>query len=271
MSIANYFYNATTKRYIAVFGTMFNKISIARSNNDGDEIQRIIVPIAYGPYQKFLARIQQDPNLDRKTAIQLPRMSFEILSMNYDGQRKIGSLKRHRSSEVENSFQYSGSPWNIEFTLNIMVKYAEDAVQILEQIIPFFKPERTTTVEILSNIDPLDIPLVLNGVQMEDLYEADFVTRRAIMYTLNFTMKAWYFGPVRERSIIKFVDTRLYTNTTGENPLPDTVISVYPGLTEDGEPTTDPDNTIPWQDIERDDDWGVIELIETYNEEEHEE
>lgn len=269
MSIANYFYNATTKRYIAVFGTMFDKISIARSNNGGTEIQRMIVPIAYGPYQKFLARIQQDPNLDRKTAIQLPRMSFEILSMNYDGQRKVGSLKRHRSSEVENAFQYAGAPWNIEFTLNIMVKYAEDAVQILEQIIPFFKPERTTTVEILDNIEPLDIPLILNGVSMEDIYEGDFITRRAIMYTLNFTMKAWYFGPVRERSVIKFVDTRLYTTVDQEGALPDSVISVFPGLTEDGEPTTDPDTSIPWAEIERDDDWAVIELIETYDEETH--
>ncbi len=270
MAIANHFYNATTKRYIALFGTQFNKISITRNNNAGTELQRFVVPISYGPYQKFLTRIQQDPNLDRKTAITLPRMSFEILGFTYDGTRKIGSLKKMRSDEVETEFQYAPAPYNIEFTLSIMTKYAEDGTQILEQIIPFFKPERTTTVEIVDNVEPLDIPLVLNGIQMEDVYEGDFITRRALLWTLNFTMKAYFFGPVKDRKVIKFIDTRYFT-TVGDDAVPEVVSQVYPGLTEDGEPTDDPELTIPYQEILVDDDWGVIITSEDYNEEEHEE
>lgn len=269
MAITNYFYNATTKRYIALFGTQFNKISVARNNNAGTELQRFIVPISYGPYQKFLARVQQDPNLDRKTAITLPRMSFEILGMTYDGTRKIGSLKRIRGTG-EGSFQYAPAPYNIEFTLSIMTKYAEDGTQILEQIIPFFKPERTTTVEIIDDMEALDIPLVLNGITMEDIYEGDFITRRSLLWTLNFTMKAYFFGPAKERKVIKFIDTRYFT-TTELDAVPEIVEQVYPGLTEDGDPTNAPELTIPYQDILEDDDWGVIIVSEDYNEEEHEE
>lgn len=257
MSIVNHFYNRTTRRYIALFGSLFNKMSITRDDNTGIEQQRMVVPISYGPYQKFLARITQDPNLNRPQAVSLPRMSFEIMSMSYDGARKIGSLNKLQTSD--NSFVYSPAPYNIEFNLYVMTKYAEDGTKILEQILPFFKPEYTFTAFILDDVPALDLPLILNSVSAEDLYEADFETRRSLMWTLSFTMKGWFFGPTRERKIIKFIDVRNYPQmSVGEG----SNILIQPGLTANNTPTSNIDESIHYQDIMFDDDWGVITIIE---------
>lgn len=265
MSFVNYFYNATTKKYIALFGTTFNKISIVRDDpNTGDSVQRMIVPISYGPYQKFLARVNQDPEINRKTAITLPRMAFEITNMEYDGSRKINSIKRisgqTHGDDARKSFQYVGAPYNISFTLSIMTKYAEDGTQILEQIIPFFKPEWTYTVKLIDNLDPIDIPIILNSVSMDDLYEADFEARRSLLWTLTFTMKAWYFGPQREGKVIKFIDVRSHTNIAADAE-PETQIAIQPGLTANGQPTTSIDETIDYELINIDDDWGIITIL----------
>jgi len=257
MPLTNHFYNGTTRRYIALFGSLFNKMSITRDDNQGNEIQRMVVPISYGPYQKFLARITQDPELNRPQAVSLPRMSFEMLSMNYDGQRKINSLNKIGTGT--NSFVYSPAPYNIEFNLYIMTKYAEDGTKILEQILPFFKPEYTFTAFMIDNAPALDLPLILNNVSVEDIYEGDFETRRSLMWTLSFTMKAWFFGPQRTRKQVKFIDIRNYPQMqigSGSN------IIIQPGLTANGEPTTDINETVAYQDIDLDDDWGVITIIE---------
>ena len=264
MPLTNHFYNGTTRRYIALFGSLFNKMSITRDDNQGNQIQRMIVPISYGPYQKFLAKVTQDPKLNRPQAVSLPRMSFEILSMNYDGQRKTNSLNKIRTSD-DNSFVYSPAPYNIEFNLYVMTKYAEDGTKVLEQILPFFKPEYTFTAFVLDDLPALDLPLILNSVTAEDIYEGDFETRRSLMWTLSFTMKVWFFGPQRERKVIKFVDIRTYPQmqvASGEN------ILIQPGLTANGEPTTDINETISFQEIEFDDDWGVITMIEDIDENE---
>ncbi len=262
MTIVNHFYNGTTRRYIALFGSLFNKMSITRDDNDGNKVQRMVVPISYGPYQKFLAKVTQDPKLNRPEAISLPRMSFEIMSMSYDGTRKTNSRNALQTSD--NTFVYSPAPYNIEFNLYVMTKYAEDGTKILEQILPFFKPEYTFTAFILDDLPALDLPLILNSVSAEDLYEADFETRRSLMWTLSFTMKGWFFGPVRERKRIKFIDVRNYPQLQaagGSN------ILIQPGMTANGEPTTDINETIPFQQIEFDDDWGVITMIEELDDE----
>jgi len=262
MSIVNHFYNGTTRRYIALFGSLFNKMSITRDDNDGNEVQRMVVPISYGPYQKFLARVTQDPNLNRPQAVSLPRMSFEIMSMNYDGVRKTNSL--HKLATSDNSFVYSPAPYNIEFNLYVMTKYAEDGTKIIEQILPFFKPEYTFTAFVLDDLPALDLPLILNSVTAEDLYEADFETRRSLMWTLSFTMKGWFFGPVRDRKRIKFIDVRNYPQMQigeGSN------ILIQPGLTANGEPTTDINETIAFEQIDFGDDWGVITTIEDIDDE----
>lgn len=257
MPITNHFYNGTTRRYIALFGSLFNKMSITRDDLQGTQAQRMVVPISYGPFQKFLAKISQDPGLNRPQAVSLPRMAFEITSMSYDGPRKVTS--RNLISTTGGSSVYVPAPYNIEFSLYIMTKYAEDGTKILEQILPFFKPEYTYSAYILDDVPPMDIPLILNSISTEDLYENDFDTRRSLMWTLTFTMKAWYFGPVREKKRIKFVDVRAYPQMeVGAG----TLITVQPGLTANNEPTDDINATIPFQQIEIDDDWGVITIIE---------
>ena len=262
MAVVNHFYNATTKKYIALFGTMFNKMYVARYDaTTGNEVQRMIVPISYGPYQKFLARLNQDPELNRKTAITLPRMAFEITNMQYDGSRKLNSVKRISGQVSENNesqaYQYVGAPYNLDFSLYVMTKYAEDGTQILEQILPFFKPEWTNTVKLIDNIDPLDIPLVLNSITAADLYEADFETRRSLLWTLSFTMKGWYFGPQRENKVIKFIDLRMDTDLD-ESTDSTQQITIQPGLTPAGEPTNSINETVPYEEINIGDDWGVV-------------
>ena len=171
MAIANYFYNETTRRYVALFGTLFNQIKIERTDNTGATVQSMIVPLSYAPFQKVLSRLNEDPDLlnSKRTAIALPRMSFEITSFQYDPARKIGStqkLRKEAKAEADSSrnFVYSSVPYNLDFSLYIMTKYSEDATKIMEQILPFFTPDWTVTAQMVPDLDPIDIPIVLNGV-----------------------------------------------------------------------------------------------------------
>lgn len=246
MAIANYFYNQTTRKYVAIFGTLFNQLKIQRKNSAGATIQSFVVPIAYGPYQKFLAKLN-DNSTSQRSAITLPRMSFDITSISYDSARKIANtmkLTKTTLAEDDDSrkMQYAPSPYNLEFNLYIMTKYSEDATKIVEQILPFFNPEWVTTANIISGLEPLDIPLILNSVTQEEIYEGDFTERRSVMWTLSFTMKGWYFGPEKKKKVIKFVDTDLYNDPTAGDTI-NTANSVFmeglnvqPGLDNDGNP-----------------------------------
>ena len=246
MAIANYFYNETTRRYVALFCTMFNQLKIQRKSNDGTVVQDMIVPLSYAPFQKVLSRVQQDPDLlnSRATAIRLPRMSFEITSLAYDPARKLGSthkMVKTAKAETESSrnFVHSSVPYNIEFSLYIMTKYSEDATKVMEQIIPFFTPDWTVTAKMVDDLDPIDIPIILNSVTTEDLYEGDYESRQTILYTLTFTMKGWYFGPEKKAKVIKFIDVDLATDTAG-NATPEDRIIIKPGLDSNGNPLNEP-------------------------------
>lgn len=267
MAIANYFYNGTTRKYVALFGTLFNQLKIERADNAGTLVQSIIVPLSYAPFQKVLARITQDPNLNQPSAITLPRLSFEITSIAYDGERKVGTTQRLMKNKAgtdssdNKSFVYSPAPYNLDFSLYIMTKYQEDATKLMEQIIPFFQPDYTVGAKLIDDLSPIDIAIVLNSVINEDLYEGDFTERRAILYTLNFTLKGWYFGPERTKKIIKFVDSKFAANTPVNTPLVEKV-TVQPGLTANNEPTTVLANTVPYSQIDFDDDWGIITVFD---------
>ena len=264
----NTYYNQTTRRYVAVFGTLFNDITISRQDNSGTTIQTMKVPVNYGPMQKFHSKLEQDPNL-RAPAITLPRITFEITGMTYDGERTLTSLTRHRKASAtdNNSYntQFSPTPYNIEFQLNIMTKYTEDGSKILEQIIPFFKPEFTPTVKLIDDLDMyFDIPVVLNSVATEDTYEGSYEERRALIWTLNFTMKAYFFGPVVTKKVIKFTEISTYNglteNTAGNIALEN--VTVQHGLTANGTPTTDINETVAYDEINNLDDWDYVVQIE---------
>ena len=255
MAIANYFYNETTRKYVALFGTIFNQIKIERKDNAGNLVQTMIVPLSYAPFQKVLSRLTQDPDLlnSTKSAISLPRMSFEITNMQYDSQRKLASsLKMRKELKDETNsarnFVYAATPYNIDFSLYIMTKYSEDATKILEQILPFFTPDWTVSAFLIPDLDSFDLPIVLNSVTTEDLYEGDYVERQTILYTLNFTLKGYFFGPEKTKKVIKFVDARLATDTTS-NTLFEESVNVYPVILAN--------NSIGWSDIEFSDDWTV--------------
>ena len=279
MAIANYFYNSTIRKYVALFGTYFNQLEVRRTSTDGTLNQRQIVPISYGPYQKILVRLDQDPailggaSLDAEGnvaagqpyAMTLPRMAFELTSFEYDAERKVAPTRKIRKTAVDEAnggrrFVYSGTPYNMGFSLYIMAKYNEDAVKLLEQILPFFNPEFTSTVRLIDGLEPMDIPLILSSVSSEDVYEAEFTQRRSIVYTLNFTMKGWFFGPEKDKEVIRFIDTRYATDTPADTEFEE-FQTIQPGMTANNEPTTDITQTVDYSLIEFDDNWDYVEQI----------
>ena len=195
-----HFYHGTIRRFVSVFGTLFNDITVLRSTGSS-----LRVPLAYGPKEKFLARLDQQPDIDSftKVAIKLPRMSFEILNIAYDTQSK---LNRNNRILVGESLFYTYAPYNISLSLSVMAKNQDDALQILEQIVPYFQPEYTVTVkESVSDLLKTDIPITLSSIDMTEDYEGDFMSRRAIIYTLSFDAKVRFYGPERKTGVIKRV------------------------------------------------------------------
>ena len=204
----NQFYNQTIRRYIVAFGNMFNDITVQRLNTAGTVIQTLAVPIAYGPKEKFLVRFRQDPNLDQQVALQLPRMGFEMQAMTYDGSRRLSATTKNiafNSSDLKKiKYQYVPVPYNISMNLSVFVKNADDGAQIIEQIVPFFGPEWNNTISLVPELGiKMDVPTILDGINIDDTYEGDFISRRALVYNLNFTMKGWFFGPVKTSGVIK--------------------------------------------------------------------
>lgn len=204
------FYHQTIRKYVTLFGTLFNDINIEKKNSSGSVVSRQKVPIAYGPKQKFLQRIRQDANLDRSVAIQLPRMAFEMTGMSYDPVRKLNSIGNisYRSTNNTVSKMYNPTPYLFDFSLFIFVDNAEDGTQILEQILPFFTPEFNTTINVLTDMGiKLDVPIIINGASSEDSYEGDLSARRTIVWTVGFTLKGFIYPSIKTgQNIIKSID-----------------------------------------------------------------
>lgn len=243
---------------------MFNDIDVQRFNTAGERVQTLRVPIAYGPKEKFLVRLAQDPNFDRDVAISLPRMSFEIASMQYNSTRKLPSTNKNvyvYSDKDQLKFQYTPVPFDINIALSIFVKNADDGVQILEGILPFFTPEWINTVNLIPELKlKMDVPVVFNDISTEDTYEGDFATRRALIHTLNFTVKGYLFGPVRTQGVIKrSITTTNIETTDGSSSSISSITRTTPGLTANSTPTTDPNITLPSNQISSTDDFGYIE------------
>lgn len=259
----NHFYNQTTRRYVALFGTLFNDIIITRNDNSGKEVQRLKIPIHYAPVQKILARLEGDPDLNAP-AMTLPRMSFELVDMSYAADRKIPrtlAMSKVSTDSAKKSVQFVPAPYDLQFQLNVMTKYNEDGVKIIEQILPFFKPDVTHSVKLLDDFEEyFDIPIVLESVSTEDTYEADFQTRRTLIWTLNFTLKGIYFGPTSQRKVIKFVDVNFYDKLEADATEVEQ-INIQPGLTANGTPTTNINETVDYVNINVDDDWDYIVQI----------
>ena len=228
-----YFYNEIFRKTIISFGTLFNNITIKQ---EGSVVK---VPLAYGPIQKFLARLEQAPNLSQATAISLPRMSFEFTGLTYDPARKVTTTQqiavKDPDSETDTKKAFMPVPYNMQFELAIMCKLNDDALQIVEQILPYFQPQYNLTVQLVESIkEKRDIPIVLENVTMQDDYEGDYTTRRVLMYTLRFTAKTYLFGPVTSASkdIIKSVSVR-YLAGGSKSTERDITYSVKPRAVKD--------------------------------------
>ena len=218
--LGTYYYHEIIRKTIISFGTLFNEIFIRHDGSDGNTFSEMKVPLAYGPSQKFLARLEQQADLNKPVAITLPRMSFEMTTVQYDSSRKLGVTQTFKASDGTNLKKvFMPVPYNIGFELNILTKLNDDALQIVEQILPYFQPSFNLTVDLVSVIgEKRDIPIVLETINFQDDYEGDFATRRALIYTLGFTAKTYLFGPVPSSTsgIIKKVqvDIAADTNTT---------------------------------------------------------
>ena len=215
--LGTYFYHEILRKTVIGFGTLFNNINVRHKDASGTNFSVLKVPLAYGPMQKFLARIQQQPDLDRETAITLPRLSFEMQGLQYDPTRKTGIAQTFLTKNGTNAKKvYMPVPYNVGFELSIMAKLSDDALQILEQIVPYFQPSFNITVNLISSIgEKKDIPIVLESINYSDQYEGGFDSRRIIIYTLSFTAKTYLFGPVADdpAGLIKKVDVDYYTST----------------------------------------------------------
>lgn len=199
-----HFYHATIRRFVSVFGTIFNNVIVMRQDSSGNVKSTVRVPLAYGPKEKFLARIDEQASLnDPQVAIKLPRMSFEIDGIQYDTQSKVN---RNNKILINGKQHYVYAPYNISMSLNIMAKTQDDALQIIEQILPYFQPEYTVTVkEGIDDALKTDVPITLTNISLLDQYDGGFTDRRAIIYTLSFEGKIRFYGPSQNANLVKKV------------------------------------------------------------------
>ena len=216
--LGNYFYHEIIKKTVIAFGTLFNDIHVRHDDGAGNVISDIKVPVAYGPRQKFLARITQQAELNKATQITLPRISFEITNISYDPSRKASITQTFKAKDVNNDKMkkvFMPVPYNLGFDLNILVKLQDDGLQILEQILPFFQPSFNISIDLVQSIgEKRDIPMVLQNITQSDDYEGDFVTRRALIYTLSFTAKTFMFNHIADtpEGLIKKVQLDYYSS-----------------------------------------------------------
>ena len=217
------FYHETIRKIIIAFGTTFNNIQLVRKDNDGNITQSMKVPLAYGPQQKWLVRLNEDADLSKQVAITLPRIGFEIQNLSYDPARKLNRVQKYKKIKTGKSntleSQFMPVPYNLSVQLYVMAKQSDDALQIVEQILPFFQPDYTLTVNDMADMGiKRDVPIVLNSISYEDNYQGDFETRRALIYTLDFTAKFYLYGPVTSSSVIKTVQVDQYADVPDNSP-----------------------------------------------------
>jgi len=250
-----YFYNEGMRKTTIAFGQIFNNIVLKRKDSSNNLIQSIKVPLAYAPKEKFLVRLDQQSNLEsREFATTLPRMGFEISGIRYDGSRKLTRIQKYKTvkSNVEGKildYNYTPVPYDISYNLNIFTATAESGLQIVEQILPFFQPDYTVTINQIPELNiKRDVPIILNNIQYEDSYSGDFTQRRAVIYSLTFTAKTYLYGPTLTQKVIK--STQSDIGTSSDSPLTrEERIVITPNPTS----------------ADADDDFGFTTTINFYN------
>lgn len=218
------FYHGIVRKTIVAFGSLFSNIYIDRKQGDsvnGNTLQRIQVPLAYAPKEKWLVRLDSDPNLENNTYITLPRMSFEITGYTYDASRKTNRMQRITCGSGTDSmnYVYSPVPYNVDIYLYILTKTQEDGLQIIEQILPTFTPEYTLNIKTVDDMNiTQEVPVILNSVTVQDDYDGDFQTRRFVTHTLSFTIKTSLYGPTSGQGVITQTSANIGNNEDFSNP-----------------------------------------------------
>jgi len=258
--LGTYFYHEIIRKTIVSFGTLFNDIYIRHEDKNNNIVDETKVGLSYGPMQKFLAKLEQQADLKKPIAITLPRMSFEMVSLQYDPTRKTSITQTFRACDDAGNIKkvYMPVPYNIGFELSIYSKLSDDALQIIEQILPFFQPSFNLTLDLIDSIgEKKDIPIVLDSIDMQDDYEGDFTVRRALIYTLRFTAKSYMFGPIAESTdgLIRKVQVDMYSNTNTQTSKREVRYTVTP----------DPIDAQPGDDFGFNENWDFFTDSKTYS------
>ena len=237
------FYHSTIRKSIIAFGNMFNNLYIDRLDSSGNVAQTLKVPLSYAPRQKFLARIEALPEREEPgIQVLLPRMAFEMLSIEYDPSRRVSIVQQNRAINNTSSTvnaQYAPSPYNIQVALYAYVKNQDDGLQILEQILPYFNPDFNLSLNAIPQLNiKNDLPILLNDISYEDQYEGDFNQRRAIIWTLNFTMKLNFYGPINKQSVIRTVNVDTFSDEALTNRYNKYSVTVDPANSTAGNVTS---------------------------------
>jgi hypothetical protein len=234
------FYHSSIRKAIVAFGNLFNNIYIDRSDQNGNVIQTLKIPLSYAPRQKFLARIDSISDSLTRSDIQviLPRMAFEMLTIQYDPSRRVSIVQQNRAINNTNTTvnnQYAPSPYNIQVALYAYVKNQDDGLQILEQILPYFNPDFNLSINAIPQLGiKNDLPIVLEDIQYQDDYEGDFEQRRAIIWTLNFTLKLNFYGPINRQGIIRNVNVNTFSDSELSNQISSYNVTVDPANATQG-------------------------------------
>jgi hypothetical protein len=280
---SSYFHHNLLRKYVVVFGAFFNNLYLQRTDPNGNVTMNFKVPLQFASKEKMFVRLFGDPGADRPFAAMSPLMSFDFSGpgISYDINRQQNAIIRHvmRNPDNKNNFKtiFVPVPYDIHFALYVYVKNAEDGAKIVEQIVPFFTPEWTVTMELVPELNEIrDIPVVLKSVRMDDIYSKDFKERRTLVWTLEFVMHGYFYGPRRDKPMIKVINMNELIDQSNGMPFhaPDTdssvssnvdvtsstdpiaTITAQPGLLANGQPTTNATASINWTLIDVNDDYG---------------
>ena len=241
-----HFYNEAMRRLTIAFGQIFNNIVVQTKDANGSVVKRFTVPLAYAPKEKFIVRLTQQGDLmDKQFATVLPRMGFEISGIEYDPSRKLNKLQKFRKPKTDGStsdqtnkmdFNYSPVPYNITYKLFIFTATAENGLQIVEQIVPYFQPDYTVTINMVPDLGiKRDVPIIIGDIQYEDSYDGNFETRRAVIYTMTFTAKTYLYGPATAGGIVRKVQSDLGTDSVSKAREERIVITPDPSTAKPGD------------------------------------
>ena len=264
------FFHDLLRKYVVTFGTLFNDIKLNRTNGFGDVVETIEVPLTYGPRDKFVTRLTEDPDLARQTGLILPRISFEVVRMGFDPSRQLPSmnkiLSKNHAEKAKRIFSYV--PYDIQFALNIYTMTNEDGVRIVEQILPFFVPQFAPTVQLIEDPDvTLDLPIILNGVATQDVYDGSFEQRRVLVHQMDFVMKAYMIGPIVERPLILSANTNFridgFNANTGTSNTNIESFRIRPGQYANGLPTSNGALSVAANTIVPNSTYGIITTVQS--------